>query len=111
MQPLAMEAGDITMQWQVQEAKQRFSEVLRAAETEPQTITRHGDAVAVVVDINEYRRLTRPDISFVDHLLVTFAGLGDEVAEVLDEVAADRQHSKPRDVDLFDPPSPDSAAG
>ncbi|MFI6169490.1 type II toxin-antitoxin system Phd/YefM family antitoxin [Nocardia sp. NPDC051052] len=92
-----------TVQWQVQEAKQRFSEVLRAAESDgPQTITRHGDAVAVVIDIEEYRRLTRPDISFVDHLLVTFSGLGDEVADVLDEVESERQHSLPRDVDLFD---------
>lgn len=91
------------MQWQVQEAKQRFSEMLRAAESDgPQTITRHGDAVAVVIDINEYRKLMRPDISFVDHLLVTFSGLGDEVADVLDEVENERQHSLPRDIDLFD---------
>ncbi len=35
--------------WQVQEAKQRFSEVLRAVERDgPQTITRHGEEVAVV---------------------------------------------------------------
>ncbi|MEU7144007.1 type II toxin-antitoxin system Phd/YefM family antitoxin [Nocardia sp. NPDC046473] len=98
---LEQEAG--TVQWQVQEAKQRFSEMLRAAESDgPQTITRHGDAVAVVIDINEYRKLMRPDISFVDHLLVTFSGLGDEVADVLDEVENERQHSLPRDVDLFD---------
>lgn len=91
------------MHWQVQEAKQRFSEMLRAAESDgPQTITRHGDAVAVVIDINEYRKLMRPDISFVDHLLVTFSGLGDEVADVLDEVENERQHSRPRDVDVFD---------
>ncbi|WP_433664992.1 type II toxin-antitoxin system Phd/YefM family antitoxin [Nocardia sp. CA-128927] len=101
MRQLKQEAD--TVQWQVQEAKQRFSEMLRAAESEgPQTITRHGDAVAVVIDINEYRRLMRPDISFVDHLLVTFSGLGDEVADVLDEVESERQHSLPRDVDLFD---------
>lgn len=99
------------MQWQVQEAKQRFSEVLRAAESAPQTITRHGDAVAVVIDINEYRRLTRPDISFVDHLLVTFTGLGDEVAEVVDEVAAERKLSKPREVDLFDASAAEPSAG
>ncbi|PXX70655.1 prevent-host-death family protein [Nocardia tenerifensis] len=91
------------VQWQVQEAKQRFSEVLRAAESNgPQTITRHGDAVAVVIDIDEYRRLMRPDISFVDHLLVKFSGLGDEVADVLDEVERERELSRPREVDLFD---------
>jgi prevent-host-death family protein len=47
--------------WQIQDAKQRFSEMIRAvAHDGPQVITRHGEAVAVVVDIAEYRRLTRP---------------------------------------------------
>ena len=42
--------------WQVQSAKQRFSELVRAAEKgEPQFITRHGEPVAVVIDISEYR--------------------------------------------------------
>jgi prevent-host-death family protein len=44
--------------WQLQEAKQRFSELIRSVETEgPQVVTRHGEEVAVVVDIAEYRRL------------------------------------------------------
>ncbi len=41
------------MGWQVQEATQRFSEVLRAVRDDgPQTITRHGEEVAVVIDID-----------------------------------------------------------
>ena len=44
--------------WQLQEAKQRFSELIRSVETEgPQIVTRHGEEVAVVIDIAEYRRL------------------------------------------------------
>lgn len=44
--------------WQLQEAKQRFSELIRSVETEgPQVVTRHGEEVAVVVGIGEYRRL------------------------------------------------------
>jgi prevent-host-death family protein len=44
--------------WQLQEAKQRFSEVVRSAASEgPQFVTKHGDEVAVVLDIREYRRL------------------------------------------------------
>ncbi len=36
--------------WQVQEAKNRFSEMIERAQSEgPQTITRHGRAVAQVV--------------------------------------------------------------
>lgn len=46
------------MSWQVQEAKQKFSELLRRAEEEgPQVVTRHGSEVAVVVSAATYRRL------------------------------------------------------
>ncbi len=57
--------------WQLQSAKQRFSEVVRAAETgEPQFITRHGQPVAVVVDIMDYRAAhpEGPEISFTEFL-------------------------------------------
>lgn len=44
--------------WQLQEAKQRFSELIRSVETEgPQIVTKHGEEVAVVIDIADYRRL------------------------------------------------------
>lgn len=44
--------------WQLQEAKQRFSGVVRSATSDgPQLVTKHGDEVAVVLDIREYRRL------------------------------------------------------
>jgi prevent-host-death family protein len=44
--------------WQLQEAKQRFSELIRSAETEgPQFMIRQGLEVAVVVSIAEYRDL------------------------------------------------------
>jgi antitoxin Phd len=50
------------MRWQVQEAKQRFSEVLRRALGDgPQIVTRHGEEIAVVIDIEEYHRLKRQD--------------------------------------------------
>jgi prevent-host-death family protein len=58
------------MHWQVQEAKQRFSEVLRRAKAEgPQIVTKHGEDVAVVVDIDEYHRLTAPPLDFKEFLL------------------------------------------
>jgi antitoxin Phd len=43
--------------WAVQDAKARFSEVLREAETAPQHITKNGEEKAVVVSAEEYRRL------------------------------------------------------
>ena len=48
------------MDWQVQQAKARFSELLeRALKEGPQTVTRHGKPVAVMVPVEEYRRLRR----------------------------------------------------
>jgi len=40
----------------VQDAKQRFSELIRTAHADgPQVVTRHGEEIAVVIDIAEYR--------------------------------------------------------
>ena len=46
------------MRWQIQQAKARFSELVeRTLKEGPQTVTRHGKAVAIVVAAEEYRRL------------------------------------------------------
>ena len=46
--------------WQLQEAKNRLSEVVRKASDEgPQVITLRGEDAAVVVGAAEYARLTR----------------------------------------------------
>ena len=46
------------MAWQLQQAKQRFSEVVRRANEEgPQTVTRRGEEAVVVVAAEEYRTL------------------------------------------------------
>ena len=48
------------MDWQVQQAKARFSELLdRTLKEGPQTVTRHGKAVAVIMPVEEYRRLRK----------------------------------------------------
>jgi prevent-host-death family protein len=44
-------------QWSLQDAKARFSEVVRRAKTEgPQRITVHGREEVVIVSVKEYRR-------------------------------------------------------
>jgi prevent-host-death family protein len=43
--------------WALQDAKARLSEVMRAAETEPQHITRRGEEKVVMLSIQEYRKL------------------------------------------------------
>ena len=46
------------MTWQLQEAKQRFSEVVRDALTSgPQVVTRHGREAVVIVALDEFERL------------------------------------------------------
>jgi antitoxin Phd len=59
--------------WQLQEAKQRFSELVRRAEREgPQVVTRHGEEVVVVVPVEEYRRMSGRDgekMSFKEFLM------------------------------------------
>jgi antitoxin Phd len=58
------------MQWQVQEAKQRFSELVRRALSEgPQQVTRHGDEVVVVLAADEFYRLIGESRGLKDLLL------------------------------------------
>jgi prevent-host-death family protein len=86
--------------WQIQDAKQRFSEMIRAVVSEgPQVITRHGEDVAVVVEIGEYRRLTRPS---VDLAAVLLGGpkLDDGAADVFAGIEAERKADFGRVVDL-----------
>ncbi|HEY5210022.1 MAG TPA: type II toxin-antitoxin system Phd/YefM family antitoxin [Stellaceae bacterium] len=56
------------MRWQVQEAKARFSDLLRAARTGPQQITVRGRAAAVVLSTEEYERLRGSKPSLVTFL-------------------------------------------
>lgn len=48
-------------EWQLQEAKARFSELFRLArERGPQRVTKHGRTSVVVLGAEEYERLIRP---------------------------------------------------
>jgi prevent-host-death family protein len=55
------------IKWQLQDAKNRFSELVRKAREEgPQMITLHGRDAVVVVSANEYGKLSRPRGNLVD---------------------------------------------
>jgi antitoxin Phd len=45
--------------WSVQDAKNRFSQVVEAARRKPQTVTKHGKPAVVVVAADEYERLCK----------------------------------------------------
>lgn len=53
-----MTAKTSTEQWPVQEAKTRFNELLAASLRDgPQIVTRRGEETAVLVPVEEWRRL------------------------------------------------------
>ena len=45
--------------WSVQDAKNRFSEVVEAARRRPQTVTKHGKPAVVILSADEYDRLRK----------------------------------------------------
>ena len=52
-------------EWQLQEAKARLSEVIdESIRRGPQTVTRHGRPVALVVGADDFRRLSRSGRDF-----------------------------------------------
>ena len=81
--------------WSLQDAKNRFTTVVNAAaEGRPQTVTRRGKPVVVVLSVREFERLHQRDVgraaSFVDHLL----------AIPQDDMEAERVALVPRNVDF-----------
>ena len=47
-------------EWQLQEAKAMFSEVIKAAFYKPQIITVHGKKTAVILSYDKFKNLTTP---------------------------------------------------
>lgn len=80
------------MSWQVQDAKQRFSELLRRAVRDgPQVVTRHGEEIAVVLSVEAYRRLGGAADDFKAFLVSAPDGI---------EAALERSSEPARKVDL-----------
>lgn len=64
--------------WPVQDAKARFSELLDACVAEgPQVVTRRGAETAVLVPIEEWKRLTSAAPPSLKALLLAPEGRGD----------------------------------
>ncbi len=57
----------INKSWQLQDAKNRLSQLVNYANTYgPQIITRHGKETAVVLSFSEYKKMTKPESGLVD---------------------------------------------
>ena len=53
--------------WQLQDAKNKFSEVVELAVTSgPQTVTRHGRPVAVIVSAADFKLASHPKESVIE---------------------------------------------
>ena len=79
--------------WQLQEAKNRFSEVVnKAIEEGPQTVTRHGEEIVVILSKAEYNRLVKSQTSLLEFFR--------QSPLVGTELELERDSSLPRDVDL-----------
>jgi prevent-host-death family protein len=84
------------MDWPLQDAKNRLSEVVQRARREgPQTVTLRGERAAVVVSAVDYDALTAGRPSLVDDLLA-----GPDWDEALVEAVQARAKSPGRDVAL-----------
>lgn len=80
------------MAWQVQTAKQRFSELVeRAVDEGPQIVTKHGRETVVVLEIGEYRRLLGVPMDFKEFLMTM---------PRIDDLEIERSKDLPRDVEL-----------
>ncbi|CAA7621004.1 Prevent-host-death family protein [Magnetospirillum sp. LM-5] len=79
--------------WQVQDAKARFSELLRSAAAEgPQAITVRGRTTAVVMSQDEYERLKGRKPSLVEFLRTSpLSGV---------DLDVERDRSLSRDIEL-----------
>jgi prevent-host-death family protein len=77
--------------WQLQEAKNKFSEVVNHAQIDgPQEISRHGEKAAVVISFEEYKKLKRPQGSLADFFR----------SSPLSEIDLERAKDRPREVEL-----------
>jgi prevent-host-death family protein len=79
--------------WQLQEAKNRFSEVVnKALEEGPQIVTRHGEEIVIILSKAEYNRLVKSQTSLLEFFRQSpLVGI---------ELELERDSSMPRDVDL-----------
>lgn len=83
-------------EWQLQDAKNRFSELVRRAQADgPQTVTVHGKPAAVVMSPDAYAALTKPPPPLVEYLLSGPAWPDDLV-----ELINNRSRDTGRDIDL-----------
>jgi prevent-host-death family protein len=83
--------------WKLEDAKNRFSELVRRARAhEPQLVTRNGREAVVVLSVEDYRKLSPPGETLLSFLR------GSPLAEAFaaGELELERERDPGRDIDL-----------
>ena len=89
-------AGHASANWQLQDAKARFSELVRRArEQGPQHVSVRGEPAVVVISAEEFAKLVSPRPSIVAHILE-----GEPWPDDLVETINARPYDPDRDVGL-----------
>ena len=79
--------------WQLQEAKNRFSEVVKEAlQHGPQTVTRHGREAVVILSYEEYTKLKPQQTNLLQALQIP--------QEYRVDLEIERSQELPRNIDL-----------
>jgi len=79
--------------WQLQEAKNRFSEVVEEAlQHGPQTVTRHGREAVVILSYEEYTKLKPQQTNLLQALQIP--------QEYRVDLEIERSQELPRNIDL-----------
>ena len=79
--------------WQLQEAKNKFSNLVEKAQHEgPQFVTKHGKESVVVLSVEDYQKIARPQSSLLEFFQ------GSPLAGVPLKIKRDKSFS--RDIDL-----------
>ena len=79
--------------WQLQEAKNKFSNLVDSAQKHgPQIVTKHGKDAVVVLSIEEYNKLIKPKTSLVQFFQ------NSPLAQ--EEIDFERSKEQPRDIEL-----------
>ncbi len=81
--------------WQLQEAKNKFSQLVeKARKFGPQIVTRHGKEAVVVLSFEDYKKMIRPKDNLVEFLRKS------PLSQSEIDFSALRQKDKPRDIIL-----------
>jgi prevent-host-death family protein len=84
--------------WKLEDAKNRFSEVVRLAMADqPQRVTRNGRDAVVVLSASEYDRLTQPE-DLIDFMQAS--PLAKAIAAGEFELEIERTEDEPREIDF-----------